>query len=91
MRHEKQAARSARILLAEAFVIQCGYNGLAGTGSGDNQIAVITTNLTLSLQLVQDFLLIGIGHDIHGVDFRIGGIYIFFCSQRTSKAFLLIL
>ena len=91
MCYKEQTTGSARILLAEAFVIQCRDNGLTGTGSCNDQIAIIATNLTLCLQLIQDLLLIGLGHDIHGVDFRIGAVNILLGSQCPGKTFLLIL
>ena len=91
MRHKEQAAGSIRILLAEALVIQRRDDRLAGTGGRHHQIARITTDSSLCLQLVQNLLLVGIGVDVHGVDTRIVGVEIFFRLQRPRQALFLIL
>ena len=81
MRYEEQAARLVRILLAEALVVQCRDDRLAGTGGRHHQIARIATDSALCLQLVQNLLLVGIGVDVHGVDVSIVGVEIFFRLQ----------
>ena len=91
MRHKQQAAGSIRILLAEALVIQCRDDRLAGTGGRHHQIARIATDSALCLQLVQNLLLVGIGVDVHGVDVGIVGVEIFFRLQRPCQALSLIL
>ena len=91
MRHKEQAAGSIRILLAEALVIQCRNDRLAGTGGRHHQIARIATDSALCLQLVQNLLLVGIGVDVHGVDVGIVGVEIFFRLQCPSQALSLIL
>ena len=89
MRHKEQSAGSFWILPAEALVVQRRDDRLAGTGGSHHQIVRIATNSALCLQLVQNLLLIGIGVDIHGVDFGIVGVEVFFCFQGTGKAFFL--
>ena len=91
MRHKQQAAGSIRILLAEALVIQCRDDRLAGTGGRHHQIARIATDSALCLQLVQNLLLVGIGVDVHGVDVSIVGVEIFFRLQCPYQALFLIL
>ena len=91
MRHKQQAAGSIRILLAEALVVQCRNDRLAGTGGRHHQIARIATDSALCLQLVQNLLLVGIGVDVHGVDVGIVGVEIFFRLQRPRQALSLIL
>ena len=91
MRHKEQAAGSIRILLAEAFVIQCRNDRLTGTGGSHHQIARIATDGALCLQLVQNLLLVRIGVDVHGVDVGIVGVEIFFRFQRPCQALFLIL
>ena len=91
MRHKQQAAGSIQILLAEALVVQCRDDRLAGTGGSHHQIARIATNSALCLQLVQNLLLVGIGVDVHGVDVGIVGVEIFFRFQRPRQALSLIL
>ena len=91
MRHKEQAARLVWILLAEALVIQCRDDRLAGTGGSYHQIARIATDSALCLQLVQNLLLVGIGVDVHGVDIGIVGVEIFFRLQCPCQALSLIL
>ena len=91
MRHKEQAARSIRILLTEALVVQCRNDRFAGAGSSHHQIARIASDSALCLQLVQNLLLVGIGVDVHGVDIGIVGVEIFFRLQRPCQALFLIL
>ena len=91
MRHKEQAARLVWILLAEALVIQRRDDRLAGTGGRHHQIARIAADRALCLQLVQNFLLVGIGIDVHGVDIGVIGVEIFFRLQRPHQALSLIL
>ena len=91
VRHKEQAAGSIRILLAEALVIQRRDDRFTGTGSSYHQIAHIAPDGALCLQLVQNFLLIGVRMDIHGIDFGIVGVEVFFCFQRTGQTLSLIL
>ena len=90
MRYKQQAAGAIRVLLAEALVVQGRDDRLTGTGGSHHQIAHIATDRALCLQLVQNFLLVGIGIDVHGVDIGIVGVEIFFRLQRTGQAFSLI-
>ena len=91
VRHKEQAAGSIRILLAEALVVQCRNDRLAGTGGRHHQIARIATDSALCLQLVQNLLLVGIGGDVHGVDVGIVGVEMFFRLQCPCQALFLIL
>ena len=91
MSYKQQSTRLIRILLPETLIVQCRNNCFTSTGSCHNQVAIVATNLSLSFQLIQNFLLIRIRRDIHGIDFGIIGAEVFFCIQRTSQTFLLIL
>ena len=87
-RHKKQSARLVRILFAEALIIQRRNDSLASTGSCNYQIASIATDLSLCLQLVQNLLLIGIGGDVHGVNFGVVGAKVFSAfSARARRSF----
>ena len=89
VRHKEQAAQLIRILLAKALVIQRGNDRLACTGGSHHKIARVTPNSALRLQLVQNLLLIGVRMDIHGIDFGIVGVEVFFCFQRTGQPLFL--
>ena len=66
------------MLPAEALVIQCRDHSFAGAGGGDYQVAVVTPNGALGIQSVQNFLLVGIGQNIQGIDLAVVGIAVFF-------------
>ena len=83
--HEQQAAGLPRMLFAEALVIQCRDHSFAGAGSGHHQVAVITPNGAFSIQPVQNFLLVGIGQNIQGVDPAVVGLAVFFGFQSTGQ------
>ena len=91
VRHKQQTAGSIRILLTEALVIQGRDDRLAGTGGSHHQIAGVAADGTLRLQPVQYFLLVGIGVNIHGINFGIVGVEVFFRFQRPRQPFPLIL
>ena len=86
VRDEQQTAGLIWILLAKAFVVQSGDHRFAGSSGCHNKVPRVSTDSTLSLQLVQDFLLIGIRQDVHGVDFSIVGVKILLCLKRTGQA-----
>ena len=73
------------MLPAEALVIQCGDHGFTGAGSGDYQVAVVTPNGALGIQSVQNFLLVGIGQNIQGVDSAVVGFAVFFGFQGAGQ------
>ena len=75
------------MLFAEALVIQCGDHSFAGAGSGDHQVAIIPPNGALGIQPVQDFLLVGIGQNIQGVDSAVVGLAVFFSLQGAGQPF----
>ena len=85
--HKQQTAGLPRMLFAEALVIQCGDHGFAGAGGGDYQVAVVTPNGALGIQPVQDFLLVGIGQNIQGVDSAVVGLAVFFSLQGADQPF----
>ena len=87
MRHEQQAARLSGMLFAEALVIQCGDHSFAGAGGGDYQVAVVTPNGALGIQSVQNFLLVGIGQNIQGIDPAVVGLAVFFGFQGADQPF----
>ena len=86
MRHEQQAARLSGMLFAEALVIQCGDHSFAGAGGGDYQVAVVTPNGALGIQSVQNFLLVGIGQNIQGIDPAVVGLAVFFRLSGRGSA-----
>ena len=73
------------MLPAEALVIQCGDHGFTGAGSGDYQVAVVTPNGALGIQSVQNFLLVGIGQNIQGIDSAVVGLAVFFGFQSAGQ------
>ena len=73
------------MLFAEALVIQCGDHSFAGAGSGDHQVAIIPPNGALGIQPVQNFLLVGIGQNIQGIDSAVVGLAVFFGFQSTGQ------
>ena len=75
------------MLPAEALVIQCRDHSFAGAGGGDYQVAVVTPNGALGIQPVQDFLLVGIGQNIQGVDSAVVGLAVFFSLQGADQPF----
>ena len=77
--------------LTKTLIIQRGNHRLASTCSGYHQVAGVAADGALRLQLVQNFLLIGVGSDIHGVHFDIVGVEVFFRLQRPGQPLLLIL
>ena len=83
--HKQQTAGLPRMLPAEALVIQCRDHGFAGAGSGHHQVAIIPPNGALGIQPVQDFLLIGIGQNIQGIDPAMVGLAAFFGFQSTGQ------
>ena len=85
--HKQQTAGLPRMLFAEALVIQCGDHSFAGAGSGDHQVAIIPPNGALGIQPVQDFLLVGIGQNIQGVDSAVVGLAVFFSLQGAGQPF----
>ena len=87
MCHEQQTAGLPRMLPAEALVIQSGDHGFAGAGSCDHQVAVISPNGAFGIQSVQNFLLIGIGQNIQGIDPAVVGLAVFFGFQSTGQPF----
>ena len=78
MGHEKQPAGFAGVLFAKALIVQSGDHCFSGTGGCYHQVTSISSDSTLRLQLVQNLLLVGIGSDVHGVDFGVIGIEVFF-------------
>ena len=75
------------MLPAEALVIQCRDHSFAGAGGGDYQVAVVTPNGALGIQSVQNFLLVGIGQNIQGVDSAVVGLAVFFGFQGAGQPF----
>ena len=75
------------MLFAEALVIQCGDHSFAGAGGGDYQVAVVTPNGALGIQPVQNFLLVGIGQNIQGIDSAVVGLAVFFGFQGAGQPF----
>ena len=75
------------MLFAEALVIQCGDHSFAGAGGGDHQVAIIPPNGALGIQPVQDFLLVGIGQNIQGIDPAVVGLAVFFSLQGADQPF----
>ena len=73
------------MLPAEALVIQCGDHGFTGAGSGHHQVAVVPPNGALGIQSVQNFLLVGIGQNIQGVDPAVVGLAVFFGFQGAGQ------
>ena len=90
MGHKKQTAGLVRMLFAEAFVVQRRNDCLAGTGGGYDQIAGIAPDLALSLQLIQDLLLVGVWRNVHGIHCGIVGVEVFFGLQRPGQPFFLV-
>lgn len=87
MCHKQQTAGLPRMLPTEALVIQCGDHGFSGASSGHYQVAVIPPNGAFGIQSVQNFLLIGIGQNIQGVDCAVVGLAVFFSLQaRVSRS-----
>ena len=89
--NEKQPMGLSGILLAKPFIIQCRNHRLARTGGSYHQVAGISSDGSLRLQLIQNFLLVGVGRDIHGIDCGIVGINVLLCFQCPSQPFLLTL
>ena len=87
MCYKQQPAGLPWMLPAEALVIQCGDHSFAGAGSGDHQVAVITPNGALGIQPIQNFLLVGIGQNIQGVDSAVVGLAVFFSLQGAGQPF----
>ena len=85
--HKQQTAGLPRMLFAEALVIQCGDHSFAGAGGGDYQVAVVTPNGALGIQPVQNFLLVGIGQNIQGIDPAVVGLAVFFSLQGADQPF----
>ena len=85
--HKQQPAGLPRMLFAEALVIQCGDHGFAGAGSGHHQVAIIPPNGALGIQPVQNFLLVGIGQNIQGIDPAVVGLAVFFGFQGAGQPF----
>ena len=83
--HKQQTAGLPRMLFAEALVIQCRNHSFAGAGGGDHQVAVIPTNGALGIQSVQNFLLVGIGQNIQGIDSAVVGLAVFFGFQSAGQ------
>ena len=52
---------------------------------------IISAHVALGIELVQNLLLVGVGLNIHRVDFGIVGVEILFCFQCTCKTLFLIL
>ena len=88
--NKQQAAGSARVLPAEALIVQGGNHRFAGAGSRNHQIAVVSPNPSFRLQLIENLLLIIVGRDFQGIYLGIVGILIFFRFQRTGKALPLV-
>ena len=78
MSHKQKPARLFRVMLAKTLVIKRRNYRLSGTCGGNNKVSMITTNLALSFQLIENFLLIGIGRNIHCINFGIITVKIFF-------------
>ena len=78
-------------MLTKSLIIQSGDHRFSGTGGCYHQVTSISSDSTLRLQLVQNLLLVGIGSDVHGVDFGVIGIEVFFRLQRPGQPLLLIL
>ena len=89
--HKEQPARLSGVLLAKTLVVQRGDHRLTGTSGSHHQVAGIAADSALGLQLVQNFLLVGVGRNVHGVHFVVVGVEVFFCLQRPGQPLLLIL
>ena len=87
MGHEQKSAGSASVLLLKTFILHCGNDRFTCASRRNNQIPGIATDSALSLQLIQNLLLIGVGLDVHGVNLGIVAVEILFGLQSTSKAF----
>ena len=66
---KQKSAGFPGILLPKTAVIERGNHGLTRTSCRHNQIASITSDGPLGLQLIQNLLLIGVGLNVHRVDF----------------------
>mgnify|MGYP004459487417 CR=1 FL=1 len=64
MRHEEEPVLLARMRLTEARIIEGGDHGFSTAGRGHDQIPGMPEDLPLDLELIEDFLLIGIWTDI---------------------------
>ena len=62
--NEQQTVCFSGILFAEAAVVQCGNNCLAGTCGSDHEIAPDAANHAFGQQFIENFLLIGIWADV---------------------------
>ena len=91
MGYKEQPTGLVQILLSESLIVQRRNNGLPGTGSRNNQVTRVATNLAFCFQSIQNLLLIRIRRNIHGIYFGIITVEVFFCLQRSGKALLLIL
>ena len=89
--NEEQPTRLSGILLAKPFIIQRRNHRLARTGGSYHQVAGISSDGSLCLQLIQNFLLVRVGRDIHGIDCSVVGINVLLCFQCPSQPFLLTL
>ena len=78
MSHKQKSARLIRVLLAETLVIERRNYRLSGSGGGNNKVSMIAANLALCFQFIKNFLLIGIGRDIHRINFGIIIVKVFF-------------
>ena len=91
MGYKEQPAGLTGVLLAKPLVVQGGDHRLAGAGGGHHQVAGVATDGALGLQLVQNFLLVGVRRNVHGVHFGVVGVEVFFRLQRPGQPLLLIL
>ena len=89
--NEEQPMGLSGILLAKPFIIQRRNHRLARTGGSYHQVAGISPDGPLCLQLIQNFLLVGVWRDIHGIDCSVVGVKVFLRFQCPSQPFLLAL
>ena len=64
MRDKEQPIWLAAVLTAEPFIVKGRNDGFTGPGSRHHQIAPVAANLALSLQFIENFLLISVGGDV---------------------------
>ena len=64
MGHKQQAVGAAGVFLAKAPIVKSRDHRLARAGGRYHQVVGKSAYLTLGVQLVQDFLLVGVGVDV---------------------------
>ena len=89
MRYEQQTVFLPMVLFAKARIIKGGDNGFPAARCRNHQIPIMVKYLSLNIQLIQYFLLIGIRTDVKDKLSCFSLADILLISKRLNQPFLL--